>query len=41
MLVKGLGDPVDIGRAVYFRAAEAPDVTGQIIAVDGGRSINS
>lgn len=39
-LLKRLGDPEDIARAVYFLAAEAPYVTGQIIAVDGGRSIN-
>ena len=39
-LLKRLGDPQDIARAVYFLAAEAPYVTGQIIAVDGGRSIN-
>jgi pteridine reductase len=39
-LLKRLGDPEDIARAVYFLAAEAPYVTGQVIAVDGGRSIN-
>jgi len=39
-LLKRLGDPDDIARAVYFLAAEAPYVTGQVIAVDGGRSIN-
>jgi pteridine reductase len=39
-LLKRTGDPDDIARAVYYFIAEAPYVTGQIIAVDGGRSIN-
>jgi pteridine reductase len=33
------GAPADIARAVLFFASEAPFVTGQILAVDGGRSI--
>jgi pteridine reductase len=33
------GSPEDIARAVLFFASEAPFVTGQILAVDGGRSI--
>jgi pteridine reductase len=33
-----LGSPDDIAQAVHFLAC-APYVTGQIIAVDGGRSI--
>jgi pteridine reductase len=33
------GSPDDIARAVLFLASEAPFVTGQILAVDGGRSI--
>lgn len=33
------GSPDDIARAVLFFASEAPFVTGQILAVDGGRSI--
>ncbi len=33
------GEPADIARAVRFLLADAPYVTGQIIAVDGGRSI--
>ncbi|MGH8297042.1 MAG: pteridine reductase [Steroidobacteraceae bacterium] len=37
--LKRIGSPEDIGRAVLFFAAEAPFVTGQILAVDGGRSI--
>ncbi|MCA0899719.1 pteridine reductase [Microbulbifer agarilyticus] len=34
------GDPSDIARTVRFLACDAPYVTGQIIAVDGGRSLN-
>lgn len=33
------GDPGDIAGCVLFLLADAPYVTGQIIAVDGGRSI--
>ncbi|HEX4024300.1 MAG TPA: pteridine reductase [Steroidobacteraceae bacterium] len=33
------GSPQDIARAVLFFSAEAPFVTGQILAVDGGRSV--
>jgi pteridine reductase len=33
-----VGSPQDIARAVHFLAC-APFVTGQILAVDGGRSI--
>jgi pteridine reductase len=33
------GDPEDIAKAVLYLAHEAGYVTGQIIAVDGGRSI--
>jgi len=39
-ILKRTGDPDDVARAVYFLIAGAPYVTGQIIAVDGGRSIN-
>jgi pteridine reductase len=39
-LLKRVGEPDDIARAVYYFIAEAPYVTGQIIAVDGGRSVN-
>jgi pteridine reductase len=39
-LLKRTGEPDDIARAVHYLIAEAPYVTGQIIAVDGGRSIN-
>lgn len=34
-----LGDPGDIARAVAFLALDAPFVTGQVIAVDGGRGL--
>jgi len=33
------GQPSDIARTVVFFAAEAPFVTGQVLAVDGGRSV--
>jgi len=33
------GTPLDVARAVRFFATEAPFVTGQILAVDGGRSL--
>ena len=33
------GSPEDIVRAVLFFAKDAPYVTGQILAVDGGRSV--
>ena len=39
-LLKRVGDPEDIAKAVHFLIADAPYITGQIIAVDGGRSIN-
>lgn len=35
-----LGEPGDIASAVAFLALDAPYVTGQILAVDGGRSLN-
>jgi pteridine reductase len=34
------GSPEDIARTVLFFALDAPFVTGQVLAVDGGRSIN-
>ncbi|MBE0624785.1 MAG: pteridine reductase [Burkholderiales bacterium] len=37
--LKRVGEPEDIARAVYYLIAEAPYVTGQIIAIDGGRSV--
>jgi pteridine reductase len=33
------GDPDDIARCVLYLLRDAPYVTGQIVAVDGGRSI--
>ncbi|HXZ55759.1 MAG TPA: pteridine reductase [Burkholderiales bacterium] len=39
-LLRRTGEPDDIARAVYYLIAEAAYVTGQIISVDGGRSIN-
>ena len=38
--LKRIGDPDDIAKAVEFLIADAPYVTGQVIAVDGGRSVN-
>ena len=40
-LLKRRGSPDDIARAALFFASEAPYVTGQILAVDGGRSANN
>ena len=37
--LKRAGSPDDIARAAYFFVADAPYVTGQVLAVDGGRSI--
>jgi len=37
--LKRSGSPDDIVRAALFFAVDAPYVTGQILAVDGGRSI--
>lgn len=39
-LLKRIGEPNDIAKAVFFLISDAPYITGQIIAVDGGRSIN-
>lgn len=39
-LLKRAGEPEDIAKAVQFLIADAPYISGQIIAVDGGRSIN-
>jgi pteridine reductase len=39
-LLKREGEPDDIAKAVRFLIADAPYITGQVIAVDGGRSIN-
>jgi pteridine reductase len=37
--LKRSGTPADIVRALLFFATESPYVTGQIIAIDGGRSL--
>ncbi len=39
-LLKREGEPDDIAKTVKFLIADAPYITGQVIAVDGGRSIN-
>jgi pteridine reductase len=39
-LLKRMGEPDDIARTVAFLIGDAPYITGQIIAVDGGRSVN-
>lgn len=39
-LLRRVGEPDDIAKAVQFLIADAPYVTGQVIAVDGGRSVN-
>jgi pteridine reductase len=37
--LKRSGEPEDIARTVLFLVRDAPYITGQIIAVDGGRSV--
>ncbi len=37
--LKRAGDPDDIANTVAWLALDAPYVTGQILAVDGGRSL--
>ena len=39
-LLKREGEPDDIAKTVQFLISNAPYITGQVIAVDGGRSIN-
>lgn len=39
-LLQRTGHPADIARTVRFLLFDAPYVTGQILAVDGGRSIH-
>ncbi len=39
-LLKREGEPDDIAKTVLFLLQDAPYITGQIVAVDGGRSIN-
>ena len=39
-LLKRVGEPEDIARAVNFLVNDAPYITGQILAVDGGRNVH-
>ncbi|HQO15998.1 MAG TPA: pteridine reductase [Methylotenera sp.] len=39
-LLKRVGEPEDIAKAVGFLIYDAPFVTGHVLAVDGGRSLN-
>lgn len=39
-LLKREGSPEDIAKTVQFLIADAPYITGQVISVDGGRSVN-
>ena len=38
-ILRRMGSPEDIARTALFFAASAPFITGQILAVDGGRSV--
>lgn len=38
--LKRIGEPDDIAKAVEFLIASAPYVTGQVLVVDGGRSVS-
>ena len=38
-ILKRMGQPSDIARTALFFAAHAPFITGQVLAVDGGRSV--
>jgi pteridine reductase len=40
-LLRRRGSPEDIAQAALFFAAHAPYVTGQVLAVDGGRSVKA
>ena len=39
-LLKRVGDASDIAKAVKFLVYDAPFITGHVLAVDGGRSLN-
>lgn len=39
-LLKRTGDPSDVAKAVKFLTYDAPFITGHVLAVDGGRSLN-
>ena len=38
-ILQRMGEPADIARTALFFAAHAPYITGQVLAVDGGRSV--
>jgi pteridine reductase len=38
-ILQRMGTPEDIARTALFFAAQAPFITGQVLAVDGGRSV--
>ncbi len=38
--LKKPGDPIDIAKTILFLVRDADYITGQIIAVDGGRNLN-
>jgi pteridine reductase len=38
-ILKRMGEPSDIASTALFFAAHAPFITGQVLAVDGGRSV--
>ncbi len=38
--LKKSGDPIDIAKTILFLVRDANYITGQIIAVDGGRTLN-
>lgn len=38
--LKRPGDPIDIAKTILFLVRDAHYITGQVIAVDGGRTIN-
>lgn len=39
-LLKRMGEPEDVAKAVRYLIYDAPFVTGHVLAVDGGRSLN-
>lgn len=39
--LKRMGSPEDIAKAARYFAVDAPFVTGQVLAVDGGRSLDA
>ena len=38
--LKKAGDPIDIAKTILFLVRDAHYITGQVIAVDGGRTLN-